>query len=113
MFIKINDKKYDLLFYEESIEDINGEMTNPEIMQILYLQMEINYNDNLVELRNIIKNQMKSDNNKIRIYTSDNEFVEYENAYIRFVRRQFNTVEQIFKNTEINIKVYIRSTKYK
>ena len=107
MFIKINDKKYDLLFYEESIEDINGEMTNPEIMQILYLQMEINYNDNLVELRNIIKNQMKSDNNKIRIYTSDNEFVEYENAYIRFVRRQFNTVEQIFKNTEINIKVYI------
>ena len=58
MFIKINDKKYDLLFYEESIEDINGEMTNPEIMQILYLQMEINYNDNLVELRNIIKNQM-------------------------------------------------------
>lgn len=107
MFIKINDKKYDLLFYEESIEDINGEMTNPEIMQILYLQMEINYNDNLVELRNIIKNQMKSDNNKIRIYTSDNEFVEYENAYIKFVRRQFNTVEQIFKNTEINIKVYI------
>ena len=107
MFIKINDKKYDLLFYEESIEDINGEMTNPEIMQILYLQMEINYNDNLVELRNIIKNQMKSDNNKIKIYTSDNEFVEYENAYIRFVRRQFNTVEQIFKNTEINIKVYI------
>ena len=82
-------------------------MTNPEIMQILYLQMEINYNDNLVELRNIIKNQMKSDNNKIRIYTSDNEFVEYENAYIKFVRRQFNTVEQIFKNTEINIKVYI------
>lgn len=107
MFIKINDKKYDLLFYEESIEDINGEMTNPEIMQILYLQMEINYNDNLVELRNIIKNQMKSDNNKITIYTSDNEFVEYENAYIKFVRRQFNTVEQIFKNTEINIKVYI------
>ena len=107
MFIKINDKKYDLLFYEESIEDINGEMTNPEIMQILYLQMEINYNDNIVELRNIIKNQMKSDNNKIRIYTSDNEFVEYENAYIKFVRRQFNTVEQIFKNTEINIKVYI------
>ena len=107
MFIKINDKKYDLLFYEESIEDINGEMTNPEIKQILYLQMEINYNDNLVELRNIIKNQMKSDNNKIKIYTSDNEFVEYENAYIRFVRRQFNTVEQIFKNTEINIKVYI------
>lgn len=107
MFIKINDKKYDLLFYEESIEDINGEMTNPEIKQILYLQMEINYNDNLVELRNIIKNQMKSDNNKIRIYTSDNEFVEYENAYIKFVRRQFNTVEQIFKNTEINIKVYI------
>ena len=106
MFIKINDKKYDLLFYEESIEDINGEMTNPEIMQILYLQMEINYNDNIVELRNIIKNQMKSDNNKIRIYTSDNEFVEYENAYIKFVRRQFNTVEQIFKNTEINIKVY-------
>ena len=53
------------------------------------------------------KNQMKSDNNKITIYTSDNEFVEYENAYIRFVRRQFNTVEQIFKNTEINIKVYI------
>ena len=107
MFIKINDKKYDLLFYEESIEDINGEMTNPEIKQILYLQMEINYNDNLVELRNIIKNQMKSDNNKIKIYTSDNEFVEYENAYIKFVRRQFNTVEQIFKNTEINIKVYI------
>ena len=108
MFIKINDKKYDLLFYEENIKDINGEMTNPEVIQVLYLQMEINYNDNLIELRNAIKNQMKSDNNKIKIYTSDNNFVEYENAYIRFVRRQFNTIEQVFKNTEVNIKVYIQ-----
>ena len=104
LYIKINSTKYELISFEENIDELNkDEFIEAEKPQVLYLYMDFRYDGDIIRIRREICDFLNENNHRFTIYKDNGILNTYEGVYFRFVKRFFNlngtcdTVSACFK----------------